>query len=248
MAATARAGKCHNMRSATARLLRACNALCARSPAQVLTFSSLLHSHSEAVWRKPRPPWSAFREDSFGIGGLRFKNASHAHFTWNRSACEGTDDPAHINFNRTCESIMWDSHSICPQGVCRDNSVFASVQSDSRWIVRPRSSPGAESCPSDTELTPKTACSVVELASPSASLSPPSSPALVGIPRDEGLGQNSWWVWIIITAVGSGALGVSCTLFTISMLRKFARSKKGSEQLLPYTEDAHASDNRFLWG
>lgn len=209
--------------------------------------------HSEAVWREPRPPWSAFREDSFGIGSLRFVNASHAHYAWNRSACEGTDDPSHINFNRTCESIMWDKTSFCPQGDCRDNSVFASIQSDSMWIVRPRSLPGAVgSCPSDLlELTPKTACTVVELTSSSAPLSSApnkmSFPALVGTPPDTGLkrgpGQTFWWVWIIITAIGGIMLGA--TLTALCMLRKLASSTRGREQLLPDAEDTHASNTSF---
>ena len=204
--------------------------------------------HSEAVWREPRPPWSAFREDSFGIGGLRFVNASHAHYAWNRSACEGTEDPSHINFNRTCESIMWDAGSFCPEGNCRDNSAFAAVQSDSTWIVRPRSLPGAGSCPSDLGLTPETACSVVELPS---SLAPSSSAFEIVIPAlnienttDErpkrGPGQTFWWVWIIITAIGGAMVGA--TLTALFMLCKLTSSKGGREQLLPATEDTQESN------
>mmetsp|Transcript_145212 Transcript_145212/g.362208 ORF Transcript_145212/g.362208 Transcript_145212/m.362208 type:complete len:591 (+) Transcript_145212:92-1864(+) len=38
-------------------------------------------------WREPQPTWSAFREASFGAGGLTFHNATHAEWEWVRTAC-----------------------------------------------------------------------------------------------------------------------------------------------------------------
>lgn len=42
-------------------------------------------------WTSPQPEWSAFREASFGVGGLQLVNDTHAYFTWTRSACEGEE-------------------------------------------------------------------------------------------------------------------------------------------------------------
>ena len=39
-------------------------------------------------WRDPQPDWSVFRESSFGVGRLLIVNSTHAHYVWNRSACE----------------------------------------------------------------------------------------------------------------------------------------------------------------
>ncbi|KAL3913979.1 MAG: hypothetical protein SGPRY_007789, partial [Prymnesium sp.] len=118
-------------------------------------------------WREPQPQWSVFRESSFGVGRLQIMNATHAHFSWNRSACEGSQDPTHINFNRSCESILWDAPT-----QPHDNSRFASVESDSTWIVRRRAS-GAE-CPNPSvqRLKPSEACTVIE--APPAPTNPPS--------------------------------------------------------------------------
>ncbi|KAK3236574.1 hypothetical protein CYMTET_53295 [Cymbomonas tetramitiformis] len=69
-------------------------------------------------WREPQPTWSAFREAAFGVGKVDVVNATHAEFLWTRHACEGSEDPYHMNFNKTCSTID-------------DNSVTASVPSDS---------------------------------------------------------------------------------------------------------------------
>ena len=45
-------------------------------------------------WNTPQPPWSAFREGSFGSGQLEVHNATHARWQWRRSACVA---PAGVN-------------------------------------------------------------------------------------------------------------------------------------------------------
>ena len=69
-----------------------------------------------------QPAWSAFREGSFGVGRLDVANATHAHFSWARSACEAKDAPGHITFNSTCDS--------------GGAGGFANVTSDAVWLVR----------------------------------------------------------------------------------------------------------------
>ena len=69
-----------------------------------------------------QPAWSAFREGSFGVGRLDVPNATHAHFSWSRSACEAKDAPGHITFNSSCDS--------------GGGGGFANVTSDAVWLVR----------------------------------------------------------------------------------------------------------------
>ena len=71
------------------------------------------------------PVWSAFRESSFGVGGLEVLNDTHAFFSWNRHACASkSQDTDHMNFSSSC---------VTPG----DNSKNAMDTSDSVWIVRP---------------------------------------------------------------------------------------------------------------
>jgi len=182
-------------------------------------------------WREPQPPCSAFRESSFGVGGLVVVNATHAHFKWSRSACEGTDEPSHINFNRTCESIMW-SDATEP----RDNSVFASVPSDGAWIVRPRPLPGAASCPPlpapvPAGLSPETACSVAVL--------PPSGPAAA--PPSPPEKQASYGVGALV-ATGFGGVVVGAALVGVPWLIHRCHSKRRPQPLLiePFVNPAAA--------
>jgi acid phosphatase type 7 len=73
------------------------------------------------------PIWSAFREASFGVGGLQIVNSTHAFFSWHRHACGSTsDDTYHMNFSSSCVS---------PD----DNSANAMETSDEVWIIRPSS-------------------------------------------------------------------------------------------------------------
>ena len=74
------------------------------------------------------PEWSAFRESSFGVGGLNVINSTHAFFSWNRHACASdSEDTYHMNFSSSC---------VTPD----DNSANAMDQSDDVWIVRPSKS------------------------------------------------------------------------------------------------------------
>jgi len=179
-------------------------------------------------WREPPPPWSAFRESSFGVGGLVVINASHATYTWRRSACEGSDEPSHINFNRTCESIVWSD-----PGEPRDNSAFASVQSDSAWIVRPRPVPGAASCPPlPSDLSPETACSVAGLPPPGPAATPPSPPE-----RAASFGVGA------LVATGIGGVFVGAALVGLpALVYRMQRGKRRPQPLLiePFVNPAAA--------
>lgn len=70
--------------------------------------------------------WSAFREASFGVGGLNVVNSTHAFFSWHRHACGSASSQYYYqNFSyQTCMS---------PD----DNSPYAMETSDEVWIVRP---------------------------------------------------------------------------------------------------------------
>ena len=161
-------------------------------------------------WREPQPAWSAFRESSFGVGSMRFVNSSHAYYSWRRSACQGSDDPSDINFNRTCESIV---------GSTVDNSAFSSVLSDSMWIVRPRPLPDAAACPAPSVLTPETACSVEALPPPPSAAPPPvpSPPA----PQDGGSARFGVGA-VVGTGIGGVALGAAlATALPLLRARRF---------------------------
>ena len=47
----------------------------------------------EAAWVAPHPPWSSFRESSFGVGALDIINATHASYAWHRDACGAATAP-----------------------------------------------------------------------------------------------------------------------------------------------------------
>jgi acid phosphatase type 7 len=69
--------------------------------------------------------WSAFREASFGVGGLEIVNSTHAFFSWHRHACGSSSSQYYYqNFSyQTCMS---------PE----DNSEYAMETSDEVWIIR----------------------------------------------------------------------------------------------------------------
>jgi acid phosphatase type 7 len=69
--------------------------------------------------------WSAFREASFGVGGLDVVNSTHAFFSWHRHACGSSSNQFYYqNFSaQTCMS---------PD----DNSPNAMETSDEVWIIR----------------------------------------------------------------------------------------------------------------
>jgi acid phosphatase type 7 len=69
--------------------------------------------------------WSAFREASFGVGGLDIVNSTHAFFSWHRHACGSSSSLFYYqNFSsQTCMS---------PD----DNSPNAMETSDEVWIIR----------------------------------------------------------------------------------------------------------------
>lgn len=77
------------------------------------------------------PEWSAFRESSFGVGGLTVVNSTHAFYAWHRHACESNDpENGNMNFSTYCRSPG-------------DNSEQSMETSDIAWLVRPSIS----SCP-----------------------------------------------------------------------------------------------------
>lgn len=78
-------------------------------------------------WLEPQPEWSAYREASFGVGALELLNATHARYAWHRHSCQGSPDPANINFNQTCESIT---------DLERENGALLGV--DELLIAKPR--------------------------------------------------------------------------------------------------------------
>ena len=124
-------------------------------------------------------------------------NESHAQYSWQRSSCEGSEDPTHINFNQSCESILWNQY-----GRPVDNSQFANVTSDVAWIVRPRPLPNPGLCPLPADLSPQTACSVVLLPLPPSPPEPPLPPPQPSpsLPAQFGLG----------VVVGTAAAGTVC--------------------------------------
>ena len=82
-------------------------------------------------WLEDQPEWSAFRESSFGVGSLRIVNSTHAHYKWERSACESSDGmKEHISFDEHCISVAFN---------VTDPSEFPTATSDSAWIVRSES-------------------------------------------------------------------------------------------------------------
>ncbi|KAL1527161.1 hypothetical protein AB1Y20_015841 [Prymnesium parvum] len=170
-------------------------------------------------WREPQPEWSAFRESSFGIGALQFVNATHASYEWRRSACEGSSEPGHINFNRTCESILWDA-----PGQPRDNSATASVRADVAWLERRRA---ACAPPPVRRLTPQSACTV--RGAPPPSYPPPPPPP----PRDAarfGVGA------LVGVAVGGAAVGGALAAL-VGATRASRRVRRGMvEPLHPRSE------------
>jgi len=82
-------------------------------------------------WLEPQPPWSAFRESSFGAGLLRLENSTHAKYTWRRAACEKPEGPDHLDFDAAdCATVTWGKWAN------PDNSATAAVAVDETWIVR----------------------------------------------------------------------------------------------------------------
>ena len=82
-------------------------------------------------WLEPQPPWSAFRESSFGAGLLRLENSTHAKYTWRRAACEKPEGPEHLDFDADdCSTVTWGKWAN------PDNSATAAVAVDETWIVR----------------------------------------------------------------------------------------------------------------
>lgn len=73
------------------------------------------------------PEWSAFREGSFGVGGLVILNATHLEYSWHRHAC-GSDQPGSyaMNFSDDC---------VTP----KDNSAQRMLTSDVVVLSRPPS-------------------------------------------------------------------------------------------------------------
>ena len=91
-------------------------------------------------WVQPQPDYSAFRESSFGVGGLTVHNSTHAQFTWTRHACQVTegspwgDTPGTFQDNKNA-GANYDFDAACvPVG---DLATGANTTiSDSAWIVR----------------------------------------------------------------------------------------------------------------
>jgi acid phosphatase type 7 len=191
-------------------------------------------------WRQPQPAWSVFRESSFGVGSFRIVNETHARYSWNRSACEGNDEPSHVNFNRTCESIV---------GPTADDSSFSAVESDATWIVRrwPRGPPatdgysdsfadgfaqGAADCPA----VPGQTCMVPRVPPPPSSPSapmpplPPTAPPSP-LPPAASPGFNGWTV--VGTGVGGVVLGASLASLALTTLLGPRFRKRLAEPMLP---------------
>lgn len=43
------------------------------------------------TWARPQPPWSLFRESSFGVGKIEFLDDNTARYEWRRHSCENAD-------------------------------------------------------------------------------------------------------------------------------------------------------------
>ena len=77
------------------------------------------------------PSWSAFRENSFGVGSLEFQDATSAVYAWHRHACASNKPNSYgMNFSSACESPT-------------DNSPQKMLTSDAVTLVRP----SKEQCP-----------------------------------------------------------------------------------------------------
>jgi len=81
-------------------------------------------------WYMPQPPWSAFRQSTFGVGLLTFHNATHAWYNWSRVACASLNASAdHINFaSDDCHSRSYHYDE--------DNAEDPYANQDGTWIVR----------------------------------------------------------------------------------------------------------------
>lgn len=62
-------------------------------------------------WTDPQPAWSAFREGTFGVGGLTIINATHARYEWRRTACEARNATYHVDLGQECVA-----HHVGPWG------------------------------------------------------------------------------------------------------------------------------------
>ena len=179
-------------------------------------------------WREPQPPWSEFRESSFGVGGLRILNESHAQYSWQRSSCEGSEDPTHINFNQSCESILWNQY-----GRPVDNSQFANVTSDVAWIVRPRPLPNPGLCPLPGDLSPQTACSVVLLPLPPSPPEPPSPPPQPSPPQPPPSLPAQFGLGVVVgTAVAGTVCGGALVALALLIIIPWSRRKLPARPLI----------------
>ncbi|KOO29270.1 purple acid phosphatase 22-like protein [Chrysochromulina tobinii] len=179
-------------------------------------------------WREPQPPWSEFRESSFGVGGLRILNESHAQYSWQRSSCEGSEDPTHINFNQSCESILWNQY-----GRPVDNSQFANVTSDVTWIVRPRPLPNPGLCPLPADLSPQTACSVVLLPLPPSPPEPPSPPPQPSPPQPPPSLPAQFGLGVVVgTAVAGTVCGGALVALALLIIIPWSRRKLPARPLI----------------
>ena len=83
---------------------------------------------NNSLTEKPEAPYfSAFREASFGVGGLVIHNETHSKFSWHRHACGSSSKGAPsygMNFSVSCMTPG-------------DNSAQAMLTSDEVWLVRP---------------------------------------------------------------------------------------------------------------
>ncbi len=83
-------------------------------------------------YREP-PPWSAFREPSFGAGWLTIKNSTHARFHWRRTGCESANGADHIDLNASCYVRLANG---APSPTPSSPDSYSALSSDGSWLVR----------------------------------------------------------------------------------------------------------------
>jgi hypothetical protein len=147
---------------------------------------------------------------------------------WHLVIVDDSEDPTHINFNQSCESILWNQY-----GRPVDNSQFANVTSDVTWIVRPRPLPNPGLCPLPGDLSPQTACSVVLLPLPPSPPEPPSPPPQPSPPQPPPSLPAQFGLGVVVgTAVAGTVCGGALVALALLIIIPWSRRKLPARPLI----------------
>jgi hypothetical protein len=84
-----------------------------------------------------QPNWSAYREGSFGVGGLSIMDGEEAYFEWKRTACSRDEDKSEKpEFDSTTKGFKVDLNPACEVQKAPKESYWPqnNVGSDSVWM------------------------------------------------------------------------------------------------------------------